>query len=84
MLDFGLPFDKIFFAEDQENFRYPWESILTAHNPETFVIQINRKKIINKILSWETIKEKTENCSLILLIEVCTIEPIPIICSKDW
>lgn len=78
LLDFGLNTDKIFFEEDQEDFRYSWESILTAHYPETIIIKINRKKIINKILDWETIREKTENCSLIPYIEVCTLYPIPI------
>jgi hypothetical protein len=76
LLDFGLPENKIFFVTDEENFIYPWESILLAHNSLTIVIKINRKKLHNKILSWEEIKEKTEKCLLIPYSEVCSLEPI--------
>ncbi len=78
LLDFGLPEDKVFFVTDQENFDYPWESILIAHNPLTIIVKINRDKILNKIITWEEIREKTEKCLLIPFTEVCCIEPIPI------
>jgi len=77
LLDFGLPENKIFFATDQENFDYPWESILIAHRPLTIIIKINRDKICDKILTWEKIRKKTEKCLLIPYTEVCSLEPIP-------
>ena len=78
LLYFGLPEDKVFFVKDQEDFRYPWESILVAHTPITVIVKINRDKILNKIITWEEINEKTKKCLLIPYTEVCTLEPISI------
>jgi len=78
LLDFGLPENKVFFVTDQENFSYPWESILTAHSPITIVVKINRDKILDKIITWDEIRAKTQECLLIPYTEVCCLEPIPI------
>jgi len=78
LLDFGLPENKVFFAKDQKNFRYPWEDILVAYSPITVAIKINRDKILGKVLTWEQIKQKTQRCLLIPFVEVCCLEPISI------
>ena len=77
LLDFGLPENKVFFVTDQENFTYPWESILIAHSPLIIIVKINRDKILGKITPWEEIKAKTQKCLLIPYTEVCCFEPIP-------
>lgn len=77
LLDFGLPEDKIFFVNDQPNFDYPWTDILLAHKPLTVIIKLNRENLINKLLTWEDIRKKTEKCLLIPYTEVCSLEPIP-------
>ena len=77
LLDFGLPENKVFFDPDQENLKYPWESILVAHSPLTIIVKINRNKILNKITAWEEIYAIKQKCLLIPYTEVCCFEPIP-------
>jgi len=81
LFDFKVPIRKIFISSPPA-----WYNVLLAHEPVTIIIELNRKYISEKLISWYRMKDSAGNtpCLLIPYVEVGYPEPIPLSAVEEY